>query len=463
MSRLLAGSATDVGLVRANNQDQFLVTDDDLFAVADGMGGHAAGEVAALTAVEALAGAFRAGERESAALLAAAKQANRAVWERAGQNPDFFGMGTTLVAMARVHAHLVGATAARQEGTGTLPEGTEPAPEAGSGDLSKLAVVHVGDSRVYRFHDGQLSQLTVDHSVVQELIDEGRIDEREASVHPRRHILTRALGVDPDVEIDLIEVDPAIGDRFVLCSDGLCREVTDEQLAEILARPADPFDLANELVRAAKEHGGSDNITVVVVDVVEGEGSVPGVEGAGEGVSLGSGRLLLGTGENEEPDTVQLPKAGPSGAGRLAQARPAGVAEPRKRARLITPRVVGFFVLLLVVIGVGVGGIGWYARSSYFVGLRSDHLTIFKGRPGGVLWFKPTVAQRTGVTVAEVLPSRLQALRAGQTEPSIGAARSYIRNLTAEANQARRVDNPSAPTKTALAATARVTADVIRR
>lgn len=443
MTRLVSGSATDVGLVRANNQDQLLVTDDDLFAVADGMGGHAAGEVASLTAVEALAKAFQAAtDREPGSLLAAAREANRAVWERAGQNPAFYGMGTTLVAMARVHSHLVGAAAAKDAtGSATLAGN----PGSRSEGVDKLAVVHVGDSRVYRFRDGQLQQLTVDHSVVQELIDDGQIDEQEAAIHPRRHVLTRALGVDPDVDVDLIEVDPVVGDRFLLCSDGLCREVSDEHLASLLGQTAHPFELADRLVTAAKEHGGSDNITVVVVDVVDtdvtAEATGSQSDGADGDIDLPDpAPLLLGTGQNEEPDTVQLPKLtgppAPTPGANAAARRP-------KRARLVTPRVIGFLLLLVLVVGVAVAGIGWYARGSYFVGLRADRLTIFKGRPGGVLWFEPTVARRTTVTTSDVLSSRLQALRAGQPEPSVRAAEAYIHNLTAEATTARRVDNPS--------------------
>ncbi|HMK96799.1 MAG TPA: Stp1/IreP family PP2C-type Ser/Thr phosphatase, partial [Acidimicrobiales bacterium] len=277
MSRLLVGSATDVGLVRTNNQDQLLVA-PGLYAVADGMGGHAAGEVASATAVTALQAAFAASDQRSAeSLQNAAKAANRAVWEQARANRRMLGMGTTLVALAVVE---------RQDGT------------------SGLAVAHIGDSRVYLFRDGVLRQLTVDHSLVQELLDDGQISPAQAAIHPQRHVLTRALGVEPSAEVDLVEVSPQHGDRYVLCSDGLPREASDEQIAAVLRRFEDPNDAAKELVCLANSAGGSDNITVVVVDVLANEGAIdaltvppgPAWQGASESGDRDDGRPLGGSG-----------------------------------------------------------------------------------------------------------------------------------------------------------------------
>ncbi len=239
MTRLRAGSSTDIGRVRTTNQDQFLVT-DELFAVADGMGGHAAGEVASLTAVEALRATYEEADG-SEGLVAAAHQANRSIFERAQGNPELHGMGTTLVAVALVN------------------EGNE----------DRLAIVNVGDSRVYLLRQGELEQLTTDHSLVQELVDDGQLTEAEATVHPQRHVLTRALGVDIDVNVDLLQVLPLKGDRLLLCSDGLVRELSDVQVASIMRRLADPDEAARELVAAANNRGGNDNVTVVIVDVVD--------------------------------------------------------------------------------------------------------------------------------------------------------------------------------------------------
>jgi protein phosphatase len=171
------------------------------------MGGAAAGEVASATAIRQLREAFEAGEATSENLSAAAQSANRAVWDQAEANPEMRGMGTTLVALARV--------------------------EAGS-----LAAINVGDSRLYRFHDGTLQQVTSDHNLVAELVAEGRLSKEEAEYHPRRNIMTRALGVDPEVPVDLFPLEVEPGDRFLLCSDGLPRELSDDYIASLLRRLA---------------------------------------------------------------------------------------------------------------------------------------------------------------------------------------------------------------------------------
>ena len=224
----MVGSATDIGLVRSNNQDQLLVA-PGLYAVADGMGGHAAGEVASLTAIKALDAAFEASdERTAGSLESAAKAANRAVWEQARTNRGMLGMGTTLVALAVVE---------KDDGT------------------SGLAVAHIGDSRLYLYRDKALMQVTVDHSLVQELIDEGQISEAQAAVHPQRHVLTRALGVEPAVDVDMIEIAPEDDDRYLLCSDGLPREASDDQIAAILSRFPDPSEAAKRTGRAGQLEG----------------------------------------------------------------------------------------------------------------------------------------------------------------------------------------------------------------
>jgi serine/threonine protein phosphatase PrpC len=415
MTALRIGSATDVGLVRANNQDRLLVA-EPLFAVADGMGGHAAGEVASATAVDALEGAFT--ELTPEGLQAAARAANRAVWDHAQTDPELRGMGTTLVALA-----LVG------------PPGAE-----------ELAVANVGDSRLYLLSQGDLVQVTSDHSLVAELVAEGQIEPEEAEYHPQRHVLTRALGVDADVAVDLLTVALRLGDRYLLCSDGLSREVTDDQVASILRRLADPAEAAMELVTQAKEHGGNDNITVVIVDVVD-DGDK---EARASATPVGDPGLVVPTERGKEGDepTTQLSTASPSG-----QSRPGWWSRRRARrradptTRLITLRVVLFFTLLLALIAVAFGGVAYYARESYYVGLQGKHLVIYQGRPGGVLWFKPTVAERPTVTTAQVLPRHLGELQAGKQESSLGAARQYVANLRSE-YRAAHSPIPTAPATT---------------
>lgn len=417
MTALRAGAATDTGLVRASNQDHLLVA-SPLFAVADGMGGHAAGEVASQTAVEALRAAWEGADAHDAAALAeAARAANRQVWEAAQADPDLHGMGTTLVAIALVHG--------------------------GDGGSGELAVVNVGDSRAYRLRQGELEQLTEDHSLVAELVADGQLAADEAEFHPQRHVLTRALGVDPDVPVDLLTVDPWRGDRLLLCSDGLIREVSDGQVASILRRLADPSEAARELVREARMRGGSDNITVVVVDVVDEADAgappppTPGAAAAdrpdGTGTSLG--------------DTTAVPVVAPIAAAPppLADApppEPAG-APGRARQRLVTARVVAFVLVLLLVLAAAAAGIGFYARGSWFVGVApGGELTVYQGRPGGLLWFQPTVAARTGVQESQVEARHHAELAAGVEEPSVAAARQYVRALVAEEQAAQRAVAP---------------------
>jgi protein phosphatase len=396
MTTLRSGSATDVGKVRSSNQDQ-LLSADPLFAVADGMGGHAAGEVASLTAVEALRQAFDR-DRSPSGLVAATREANRSVWERAQANPEQRGMGTTLVALALVQA-----------------DGED-----------RLAIVNVGDSRVYLLRQGELEQVTTDHSLVQELIDVGQLSQADAGFHPQRHVLTRALGIDPDVDVDEIEILPVKGDRYLLCSDGLPREVSDEQMASVLRRLADPKDAARELVAQARARGGNDNITVVVVDVVDDDDRAVAASAAlaaDPGVSIPAGAA-------DEPGE-HPPSEGETAGRRRNRLSPRDRSAPRARA--MTVRVVGFGFLLAAVIAAVLAAIGLYARGSYYVGIADDRLTIYRGRPGGLLWFQPTVAEKTDVATTAVLPSRLTDLQNGKQEATLADARKYVDNLRTEA------------------------------
>ena len=374
MIELRAGAATDVGLVRSNNQDVLLVA-SPLFAVADGMGGPAAGEVAAATAIKHFGEAFAADEPTPETLQDAARAANRAVWDQAEANPEMRGMGTTLVALAL------------------------------TGD-ERIAVINIGDSRLYVLHEGELHQVTSDHNLVAELVAEGRLSKEEAEFHPRRNVITRALGVDPEVPVDLFLVDPVVGDRFLLCSDGLFRELSDDQIASLLRRLADPDEAARELVAEAKFRGGNDNITVIVVDAHDTDS------------------------EKDPTHTAAIPalEAEPVVS---RETGPTRAVRSRGR-RMLSFRVVAFVLIVLLLLGVTAAGIAWYARSSYFVSLRGNRITIFQGRPGGVLWLQPTVADSTSVTTSDVEARHLPALAAGQQEPSFTAARQFVDNLVAE-------------------------------
>ena len=232
--RLLVASRSDVGRVRAGNEDAFLVADDPrLVAVADGMGGHQAGEVASATAVATLLERVQHGEPIDTAISAA----NDAVVTQSQDDESLRGMGTTLT--------------------------------AGMVDGSSLRIGHVGDSRAYLLHDGELRQLTTDHSVVAELIAAGELTEEQALVDPRRSMITRALGIEASVAVDVLTVELEPGDRLLLCSDGLTTMVRDDAIAEILAAERDRERAADALVDAANAAGGADNVTVVVADVVD--------------------------------------------------------------------------------------------------------------------------------------------------------------------------------------------------
>ena len=233
-----AAGVTDTGRRRLRNEDAF-VCEPPLFAVTDGMGGARAGEIAAelaATALEEGAGHVQGTD----ALVALVEEANRRIWQRSVEDPRTTGMGA------------VATVALVDESTGTV------------------AVGHVGDSRGYLLRDGEIEQLTRDHSLVAELVETGVLTPEEAERHPQRSAITRALGTEPEVEVDAFTVDGRPGDLFLLCSDGLSAMVADEELASTIeAERRDLERAADALVGAANARGGEDNITVVLFELVE--------------------------------------------------------------------------------------------------------------------------------------------------------------------------------------------------
>lgn len=227
------GSRTDIGCVRDHNEDSLLVA-PPLFMVADGMGGHAAGEVASEIAVNVLAEQAPA-HPDGTLLGRAVEAANRAILAAAHEGVGREGMGTTC-------------TAAMLEG-------------------ERLVIAQVGDSRAYLLSQGRLQQLTRDHSLMQDLIEAGQITREEARFHPQRSVITRALGSDPLMQPDVYEINVQAGDRLILCSDGLSGMVKDATIEQIAARVRDPQRCASQLVNEAISAGGHDNVTVVVADV----------------------------------------------------------------------------------------------------------------------------------------------------------------------------------------------------
>ena len=228
------GARSDVGLVRGHNEDSFLLR-TPLFVVSDGMGGHAAGEVASSIAVETV-GERAPGTADDVLLGAAVEAANMAVIEAAEQGIGKPGMGCTV--------------------TSVLIE------------KNKMAVAHVGDSRAYVLRQGTLVRVTHDHSYVEELVDSGQITADEARTHPSRSIITRALGSDPDMYADHFSLEVNDGDRVILCSDGLSSMISDAEIEALAVSSATPQQAADNLVAAALTAGGADNVTVVVVDVL---------------------------------------------------------------------------------------------------------------------------------------------------------------------------------------------------
>jgi len=238
--RFRVGARTDVGRVREGNEDSYMVH-EPLFAVADGMGGHQGGEVAsnlALAAMETIAEEPLPDGDSAPRLAEVVREANRVVLQRAGSDPALSGMGTTLTAVL-----------------------------AGIG--GRIHVAHVGDSRAYLLRGGEMSQLTRDQTVVQRLVDEGRISPEEAEIHPQRSILTNAIGVDRDIEVDEASYELEIGDRLLLCSDGLSGMVSEADIKRILVENEDPQAACDALVEAANQAGGQDNITALILDAVE--------------------------------------------------------------------------------------------------------------------------------------------------------------------------------------------------
>ncbi|MDQ1396034.1 MAG: family protein phosphatase, partial [Acidimicrobiaceae bacterium] len=313
-----------------------------------------------------------------------------------------------------------------------------------------VAIANVGDSRAYLLRDGELGLLTDDHSVAEQLVREGRLTPEEAAVHPQRHVLTRVLGMAPDVDVDCYPILPYKGDRYLLCSDGLINEVADGQIASVLRRLADPGEAVKVLVQEARANGGHDNITVVVVDVVDDDDKAESASAALEGTQGPATTVVATVGEPsaeppvDEPDPPAAAEAAPGS----AEATVMTAAPPKHRSRRITFRVVLFSILLLAVLGGAAAAIGLYARGTYYVGLDGDDVTVFKGRPGGLLWFKPTVERRTGLRSGDVPPGRIDDLKSGKQEASLTAADQYVTNLRAERAATTSTTAPPAPEPT---------------
>jgi serine/threonine protein phosphatase PrpC len=382
--RLVFAAATDVGRMRKNNEDSYL-SSQPVAAVADGMGGHSAGEVASAIAIEELAALGSRGpwENETAAtddLKQAILRANRRIRETAAGDRKLNGMGTTLVALLE------------------------------DGDM--VHVANVGDSRGYLLRQGELSQVTVDHSLVQELVDDGRLSPEDAERHPQRSVITRALGIDREVEFDLFTYKLQVGDRLLLCSDGLSDVVEPAQIRNVLLRVRNSHQAARKLVTVANEQGGPDNITVIVVDAVD-EATAQAMEEGGDT----TGDLAVGSA------TGALPVVDGDGAGRRSgratRAKDRSVARHRRLQRFLVAGIVVLVVAALLVAGRS------FLFSRYWVGFDGDTVAVFQGVPGDVAGIQfSRLVERTPVTRAEVPAGYAARLEDGVLADNLADARS---------------------------------------
>jgi protein phosphatase len=371
LTRWRYAAATDIGLVRETNQDAIFV-DDSLAIIADGMGGHAAGEVASAMTIDSVYEGYLQ-DQSVEGLHRAIEIANNSVLHEARDNPNRFGMGTTIVAvgLTRDKAGVVSPT-----------------------------MFHVGDSRVYQLRDGALRQLTEDHSVAEEWVRMGRLTPEEALHHPRRHQLTRGVGVEDTIDIDVMSINAQPGDRLLLCSDGLSNELSPEGIARLAGFPV-PLDQAvHDLIEAAKHSGGRDNISAILLEFDEVELATRPI------------KRTLGT---TPPPVAQT-------------SRPTSHRAKRQSSWLNWRVGVGSIFALAIVAGFFLV-LHWYAYSTYY--LAPDHgvIGVYQGQPSGVLWFKPRLVTATNFSYAQLRTADQTSLNATISEPSLDSALTYAASL----------------------------------
>jgi PPM family protein phosphatase len=327
-----SSALSDIGLHRKTNEDAFVVA-PPLFAVCDGMGGALAGEVASGIAADTLA----AGVGDGLTLLEAAEAANAAVYARARESEAHSGMGTTLTAVVL------------------------------AGDTGHF--VHIGDSRAYLLRDGELRQLSEDHSLVGEMVRDGRLTAEEAAVHPHRSILSRALGTEPSAHIDEFEVDLRLGDVLLLCSDGLSGPVPVAAIQKALVRD-EPADAAAKLIAEARKHGGPDNITAVVLKLEEAPEAAEDVtaEQAPDAPVDDEAALTTDPGQDAAAEVTEEPD-------------PAETLDPSPSASRPAHRGLGCLTLLLALLVIVALAGALVLSTVFFVGVDDGRLAIYSGLP----------------------------------------------------------------------------------
>ncbi|MGE5830099.1 MAG: PP2C family protein-serine/threonine phosphatase [Micromonosporaceae bacterium] len=402
---------SDRGLIRAGNQDS-VYAGPRLLAVADGMGGMAAGDVASNIVIAALAHLDEdvPGHAPLDALRAAVESANQQIRDAVDSNPAMEGMGTTL--------------------TGMLFGG------------SKLGLVHIGDSRAYLLRDGELTQITRDDTYVQLLVDEGRISPEEANTHPQRSLLMRALdGRDADPEYSVRQAVP--GDRYLLCSDGLSGVVSDETIAGTMREYHDPNQCAERLVQLALRGGGPDNITVILADVtdediVEESPVVGGAAATDRGMATSADASTPAA----RASALNAPRsaAPPNGS---ANGRDEDADRPRRHPL----RTALILIILAGLLSGGVWAFWRYTQSHYYVGVTDEGVVaVFQGIPGQIAGFDlSTVDYLSSTSIDELTPVAQQKVREGISAASEDEAREQLAKLLDPENRNMK---PICPTPT---------------
>lgn len=372
-------SRSDVGRQRSTNEDAYLIA-TTTFAVADGMGGARAGEVASGIAIEMLEEPLGSQTPEGW-LERVAEAANQRIFAMAQEDESRSGMGTTM--------------------TAAIVAGAE------------LAVGHVGDSRLYRFRDDSLERLTRDHSLVEELVREGKLAPEEVESHPQRAIITRALGPSPSVEVETFTVAARAGDVYLICSDGLTTMVKEDRIGEILRSRSSLDDAATRLVNTANENGGRDNVTVVLFRLAEAD--------------LSGGEVDQETRADLRVEEIKAAAAQrPQAAERDVPMRPSH--PPPTRRHRLRSTTTAFFVLLSI--GVLVAGFWFGTRQFYFVGDDAEgRITLSRGVPWTPLGVELFETLHTSSVAVATLPPRQQAAVLDSRLRSEGDAADLVRSL----------------------------------
>jgi protein phosphatase len=389
---------SEIGLIRKNNQDSGYAS-PHLLVVADGMGGAAAGDLASAVAIDTMRkiDAPTSGQEMLEVLAGAIHQANDKIADLVESDLSLEGMGTTV--------------------TGAMFDGAQ------------LGLAHIGDSRAYLLHDGHLQRLTHDHTWVQSLVDDGKISENEAAMHPHRSLLLKVLNGQPTNDPDLAVVPVVAGDRLMFCSDGVCGLIDDDVIVAALRLP-DVSDAAQRLVGEALQEGGIDNITVIVADVVESGGTDDVIVlGAASEHPMPANGVPRGQGaEKDETDDTLVTKLADFESPPIDDEERYGP-QPPDRRRVRRP-LIGLLALLLVAVaGLGVA-YGW-TRTQYFVGAAQDKVAIFQGLSQGLPGLSLSrVYEVQQLGLSELPPFYQERVKANIDVSSLDSARATVAELT---------------------------------